>query len=1509
MRERIERRNLSEDKKEKEENETAYLDLNSEKEVNVVVPRNFSKEKQDESKKIKSYGGRKIQEKEIRSGKEFFELTGHFDLTEGSLQNYLKEEGQGGGGDGGGGGHTFSHEEVTNVTGKEMRNVSSDLEENGEETILLSPPINYLKKEEETVKIVPPSIKNGGNRKDQEKEVTSTRIVNVSKDNTVSSWNSKENRKYDDTTSDSDRLNSSRMSIHEIDSQVRSFKDSQRNVRDPSGDFVSPRPVDYSTSYFPKDTKGGELRDDPSSDWNGHEMKEVVKEEEEEEKEEEEEEKGEGKRRYHEKKIKSKDSQRKFWLKDEEQMVENTTISLNDLPKLTPLTFPNIITDERKETIKRTNSEVSDYKGEVNRMKLPIIENKFTSSFPPTLKETEQEVSSNKKSTKSSRLLLSKKKRFKSTEKIESNTDPTINLSTNFNTSIRNQLLDSVTITEEENLETYSPRGNSMGGTTDISMTEKSKRTSRIPNSLTDRSFSSVEIEGFTYPFSDVVTSQSIDTFTTISIDENTMDKKFENTTSASSVWLSTVSLEKTTIGNVSVNKQSINDDHNSTNKPPWPVKHSAVVEGDLVLGGLMMVHEREDSVKCGPIMPQGGVQALEAMLYTLDTLNQREIVPGVKIGAHILDDCDKDTYGLEMAVDFIKGSISNIDGAEYHCNKTTVRKVISGVVGAASSVTSIQVANLLRLFRIPQVSFFSTSPELSNKQRFEYFSRTIPSDHYQVKAMVDIVLKMGWSYVSIIYEESNYGIKAFEELEELLTKNNICIAVKEKLVKDSGVAEETAYDTIVSKLLTKPRAKGCIIFGSDQEVAGVMRAVRRCNATGTFSWIGSDGWSARGLVSNGNEAEVEGTLSVQPQANPVMGFEEYFLNLTVENNKRNPWFVEFWEDHFQCRYPNSTLTPHNQKYTKACSTKERLTKENTVFEDQLQFVSDAVMAFAHAFRDMHRDLCGNKTGLCSAMKPTEGTKLLEYLRKVQFKGLSGDEFRFDENGDGPARYNIIHFKQTEPGVYKWIRVGKYLEGVLHLNMSMVQFKLGHNQTPESVCSLPCEVGQAKKYVEGESCCWHCFNCSQYQIRHPDDETQCKNCQQGTLPDETHSTCSEIPEEFLRLESGWAIGAMSFSAVGILVTLFVCGVFLKHNDTPVVRASGRELSYVLLIGILLCYLVTFALVLRPTDIVCSIQRFSAGFCFTVVYAALLTKTNRISRIFNAGKHSAKRPSFISPNSQLIICSGLVGVQILINVVWIVIDPAKAMHHYPTKEDNLLVCNSYIDASYMIAFAYPIILIVVCTIYAILTRKIPEAFNESKYIGFTMYTTCVIWLAFVPLYFGTGNHVALRITSMSVTISLSASLTIACLFTPKLYIILIRPDRNVRQNIMPPRPYNTTKSSAVTGTNASSMMATITLTAVTCDQNKAVKKHIIKTTDCSTQSEYYELELKERKNGKSAPNLISRGTQTQSNNNEKETNDSVHLVVDKESKETATTTRQINNTKIGNGPVNQNDVAL
>ncbi|KAG7308936.1 hypothetical protein JYU34_006206, partial [Plutella xylostella] len=254
---------------------------------------------------------------------------------------------------------------------------------------------------------------------------------------------------------------------------------------------------------------------------------------------------------------------------------------------------------------------------------------------------------------------------------------------------------------------------------------------------------------------------------------------------------------------------------------------------------------------------------------------------------------------------------------------------------------------------------------------------------------------------------------------------------------------------------------------------------------------------------------------------------------------------VEFWEDHFRCRHPRGARTPYNAHYSRTCGG-ERLSAENTEFEAQLQFVVDAVMAFAYAIRDMHQDLCGGRPGLCAEMRPASGATLLRYLRQVHFTGLTGDEFHFDSNGDGPARYNILHFKQTvcsyscpsrtagltgdefhfdsngdgparynilhfkqvSRGVFRWLRVGRYLDGELQLDMDQIQFKWGEMQPPESVCSAECELGQAKQYVEGESCCWHCFNCTQYEIRHPDIETACIECPRGTLPAASRTVCA-----------------------------------------------------------------------------------------------------------------------------------------------------------------------------------------------------------------------------------------------------------------------------------------------------------------------------------------------------------------------------------------------------------------
>lgn len=277
-----------------------------------------------------------------------------------------------------------------------------------------------------------------------------------------------------------------------------------------------------------------------------------------------------------------------------------------------------------------------------------------------------------------------------------------------------------------------------------------------------------------------------------------------------------------------------------------------------------------------------------------------------------------------------------------------------------------------------------------------------------------------------------------------------------------------------------------------------------------------SDGWSSRAVVTKNKERVVEGTLSLQPRANNVVGFENYFRSLRPQTNLRNPWFEEYWESTFHCKFPKSQVTPNNVVYmdgyeplknqnptnlnlglkskSKICTGDEQYSSEHPYEpERQLQFVSDAVLAFAYAFKAMHAKMCKGVPGLCDAMRPIDGTDLLKYLKTVEFTNLSNDSFKFTDTQDGPIRYNILLFTQlNETEKYDWVPVGTYEDEKLDLDFEMVKKSYLRrteqqssstlrppifpddlqNILPKSVCSLPCSKGQAKKFIHGEQCCW-----------------------------------------------------------------------------------------------------------------------------------------------------------------------------------------------------------------------------------------------------------------------------------------------------------------------------------------------------------------------------------------------------------------------------------------------------
>lgn len=209
-----------------------------------------------------------------------------------------------------------------------------------------------------------------------------------------------------------------------------------------------------------------------------------------------------------------------------------------------------------------------------------------------------------------------------------------------------------------------------------------------------------------------------------------------------------------------------------------------------------------------------------------------------------------------------------------------------------------------------------------------------------------------------------------------------------------------------------------------------------------------------------------------------------------------------------------------------------------------------------------------------------------------------------------------------------------------------------------------------KKCFQGDTCCWICDKCEEYEYVYND--FTCKDCGAGFWPYKDKLSCYALELQYIRWDSPYAFIPAAFSCLGIMITFVIMALFIKHNDTPLVRASGRELSYMLLFGILLCYLNTFALLAKPSTESCIMQRFAIGVGFSIIYGALLTKTNRISRIFDSASKSAQRPSYISPKSQVLITCTLIAIQVVLTLVWMIVEPPGTRFYYPHRSQVSII---------------------------------------------------------------------------------------------------------------------------------------------------------------------------------------------------------------------------------------------
>lgn len=787
---------------------------------------------------------------------------------------------------------------------------------------------------------------------------------------------------------------------------------------------------------------------------------------------------------------------------------------------------------------------------------------------------------------------------------------------------------------------------------------------------------------------------------------------------------------------------------------------------GEITLGGLFPLHTKsEDSeLECGKHFRPYGYQIAQGMLYAVAKLNENEnILPDISLKAKIYDTCRSETIAAGHTKEFIKMTIEEGNSAQ-----------LAGVVGAAVSDVSAKVASILQVFEIPQISHFSTSVLLSDRDIYSYFLRTVPPDTFQAQAMIDITLKFGWTYVLTVSSEGIYGSKGIEKYHELAKENGICT---DHIGTVKRLSNTKDYEEIVGKMIERSKDTGVsavILFCSLGHSYGITTAAEQRTEALKFTWIASDAWDT--TSTHLNYTSVLMVNVAQGEAHEE--FKSYFKKLNAYNPswKDDTHLEEFWEDYFQCK-----LTKTSTLNVPMCSGKENLLNVTFGFVP-VRTVVNAVHAFAHALDSLQRELCPNQTGMCAAMSTFQRKRLLDHLKNVSFQDFLNTTVMFNKNGEVNAMYDIINFQHLNTEK-RHVRVGTWegggdseAEGNLAVDIENIKWNNGNGTAPSSHCSVDCPFGYVKRPRSRYdfACCWTCHQCRKLQII---VNNTCLDGQVGYVPNANKTAWIKREVLYLKWSGGTSAFLIAISLLSVVLTLFTLSVFCFFHNHRTVKASGRELCYIILGGILLCSITPFLYIAKPNDALCYARKSCTGLAMAMCYAALFMKINRVYRVFTSAMTTIRRPALVRPKSQILVTIGLISIQLMFTALWFIVKPAHAVEtYYSDKEELILECT--VDPiSFMASLSYVIVLMILCTVYAFKTRKFPKNFNESRYIGITLYTTSAVSVLLFAFFLNTKNKFTedYLIAGGSVLLGL---INLFGLFAQRIFIILFVKDLRV-----------------------------------------------------------------------------------------------------------------------------------
>nr|XP_033771498.1 vomeronasal type-2 receptor 26-like [Geotrypetes seraphini] len=678
-------------------------------------------------------------------------------------------------------------------------------------------------------------------------------------------------------------------------------------------------------------------------------------------------------------------------------------------------------------------------------------------------------------------------------------------------------------------------------------------------------------------------------------------------------------------------------------------------------------------------------------------------------------------------------------------------------------------------------ISYTSQNSFMSVK--FPHLYQIVPSFLKIITGIMKLLKHFNWTWIGILTPDDDNSLTFVKILKERIEQNGACIEFIEifdqiNTLTHERVAQinETIHNSsanVIIGLFNREDSWGIILSNACQKIPGRVWII-----------ISDMDYQVIHLVNLGYK---NSTLLFSRVKKNIPSFLK-FIREVKPIIFPNHWIAEYWW---------TGLCKGNcpQSIRRYCSRDEGLTFlfpcDYAHFANSY-YIYNAVYALAHALRDMLFSGSAQTTGWNgdrSTLSDYLPWKLHHYLKNVHFKNVLGEDINFDENGDLPIEYSITNLIFLPNGTVQHEIVGGYKPYAapgedFTINENMIVWEASFAQIPpESRCSQSCAPGYRKLTKEGKPvCCYNCIPCPSGEISNETDMDNCMKCPEDQWPNEKRDVCVPKMIIFLSHEEPLGIILTLIIIFFFLITAVILGIFIKYQDTPIVRSNNRNLSYILLVSLMLCFLCALIFIGHPEEVTCIFRQTAFGITFSISLSSVLAKTITVVIAFQATKPGSKLRKWMGSRVSYFIILSCSLLQVLICLVWL--GTATPFPHQNIQSEIgtiLIECNEGSAIAFYCVLGYLGFLASISFIVAFLARNLPDSFNEAKHITFSMLMFCSVWVSFIPTYLSTKGKYMVAVEIFAILASSSGIL--GCIFIPKCHIILLRPDRNNRKYII------------------------------------------------------------------------------------------------------------------------------